>query len=241
MALTRLSAIVVVVLLSLWAVRISAQPVAGTACPSHSGYVNSVSFPCTIASGSNRAVIVIVTREVAVTVSNLSFAGSALTSVGSVTGALSVHAMAMYRQLNPPTGSQNLVYDLSPAGYTSGNTAPFTNVHQTTPVDTAATNTGPAASGTTVTVTSATGDLVVDSVYQAFGDCAATPIAPGATQTLLFADQTNGTAAGMSTKAGAASVPMTWTCAIPDEWLAIGVSLNPVAAAAAPSAFRRRF
>jgi hypothetical protein len=224
-----------------WAAVAGAQPVAGTACATHTDVATTVSYPCTIAAGSNRAVIVAIVTEVGRTVSNLTFAGSALTSVGSVTGANNMHQMAMYRQVNPPTGSQNLAYDFSPEGYTFGLTAPFTNVHQTTPVDTAATNTsvGP-VSTTTVTVTSATGDLVVDSVFWGFGDCGGPPFVPGAGQTALVIDQTPGVASGMSTKAGAASAEMTWTCYIPDEYVAIGVSINPVPAAGAAST-RRRF
>jgi hypothetical protein len=231
-------ALILVILLSLWISAASAQPVAGAACSNISGLVTSVSYPCTIDAGSNRAVIVAITNEIGHTISNLTFAGAALTSVGSVTGA-TFNQMTMYRQVNPPTGTQNLVYDYTAEGYTTAHTAQFTNVHQTTPVDTAASNTGGAASGTTVTVTSATGDLVVDAMYQGYGPCVG--LAPGAGQTVVFINNPEtGTAAAMSTKPGAASVVMTWTCDIPDEWLALGVSLNPVSAAAS-GAVRRRW
>jgi hypothetical protein len=217
----------------------AAAPVAGTGCMSHTSNASgSLSYPCTIAAGSNRAVILAIVLNSAETVSSLSFAGAAVTSVGSVDEGGS--KTLMYQQVNPPTGSQNFVFTTSGIINTTAATAQFTGVHQTTPVDTPGTNVG--TSGVTVNVPSAVGDLVVDFAWECCSGCGGPDIAPGAGQTLVIREQ-NGDwgRTGMSTEPGAASVTMSWDCPLTESFSSIGVSINPAPAAAAAQSPRRRF
>jgi hypothetical protein len=224
----------------LWVSMVGAQPVAGTACMSHTASATSVSYPCTIAAHSNRLVVLGIVADPSVTPTNVLFGGAAVTAV---TSAGTGYTIWMYQQINPSTGSQNLSYDGMSSFPTTGMTAPFTNAHQTTPLDTAATAGGGAASSTSVSVTSATGDLVMDMAFACCMDCFATPWTVGATQTMLIREM-NGSwgPTGMSTKAGAGTpVSMSWDCSggWTDGWGAIGVSINaaPTAATLQP---RRR-
>jgi hypothetical protein len=220
-----------------------AAPVAGTGCISHTSNAESVSYPCTINAGSNRAVVMGIVVAEAETVSSLSFAGSPVTTVSTLSYGYDVK---MYQQVNPPTGSQNLAYSVSNFSDTQGSTLQVTGVHQTTPTDTPATATGvPPSTGSTVNTGSAAGDLVVDLVHVCCIDCTPGTLDPGGGQTLAvreyFVDF--GAILAMSTKAGAASVTTTWACTTPEQiqWATIGVSLNPVATAAASQSPRRRF
>jgi hypothetical protein len=237
-------AIIILLAFLFWASMASgAAPVAGIGCISNTTNAVSVSYPCTINAGSDRAVVMGIILAAGESVSSLSFAGSPVTSVSTVT--LGGAAAQMHRQLNPPTGSQQLAYDVSAFSDTTGAVMQFTGVHQTTPTDTPATATGGPTTGSTLNTGSASGDLVVDLVHMCCTDCAASgTLDPGGGQTLgvrLYNVDLGGVT-GMSTKAGAGSVTTTWACTTPetlDEWMTIGVSLNPVAAAATPPLRRR--
>ncbi|MFQ5741987.1 MAG: hypothetical protein ACE5HV_00180 [Acidobacteriota bacterium] len=102
----------------------------------------------------------------------------------------------------------------------------YTGVDQTTPVGTAATASGESFTPS-VTVTSATGELVVDNVCHAGGGAGT----PDATQTERYdnIDVVDGSALG-SDKAGAASVDMGWTIG-EVAWATVGASLKPAAVA----------
>jgi hypothetical protein len=240
-------ALILFIALLCWASLASgAAPVQGSGCINHTANAVSVSYPCTINAGSNRAVVLgIVIGDSAQSVSSLSFAGAAVTSVTTETTI--GRRLEMYRHMNPPTGSQNFAFDVSGFADVGGTTLQFTGVHQTTPHDTAATATGaPPSTGSTLNTGSASGDLVVDLIHECCSDCSTegTNFNPGGGQTVAVREYNAdlGGFLAMSTKAGAASVTMTWACTTPTieiDWLTIGVSLNPVAVAA-PSPFRRR-
>jgi hypothetical protein len=101
----------------------------------------------------------------------------------------------------------------------------YTGVDQSTPNDAATTNTGFGGSPT-VDVPSASGDLVVDAM--GWKEVASTPTAGGG-QTLRWNSPDTGDEEGAgSEEAGAATVTMSWSMSPGiDEWVIIGVSLNP--------------
>ena len=107
----------------------------------------------------------------------------------------------------------------------------YTGVNQTTPLGTAASNKGKSTTAS-VSVSSAAGELVVDAVGRR-SDVTSNPISPGAGQTQRWNTHTgansatNGATGGASEKAGAATVPMSWTWSGSIEWAIAGVSLKP--------------
>ena len=103
----------------------------------------------------------------------------------------------------------------------------YTGVDQTTPHGTAATASGTSATAS-VTVSSATGELVIDCATTSNGALAAT-VGAGQTQRANFGDTGNHLHLG-SGEAGAASTVMDWTFTF-DGWGTIGVPLKPASAA----------
>jgi hypothetical protein len=101
----------------------------------------------------------------------------------------------------------------------------FTGVDQDTPVRASASASG-VGTASTVTVESAPGDLVVNTVGQ--GSKIGEP-GPGQTERFIRnvdASATLNNSAG-STAPGTGSVTMTWTFPSPDEWQTIALSLRP--------------
>lgn len=123
----------------------------------------------------------------------------------------------------PATGSNNVVTTHSSLTQVAVMCASFSGVHQTTPLGTAATNSG---TGTTasVTVTSATGEMVVAGV--------ASDNEGGITETgtliLETAAVSSDTIYGIQRYSGAASVSAQWTQGS-NAWAASGVSIKPAA------------
>ena len=160
-----------------------------------------------------------------------------MTSVLTANTGSANQTLTMYRLINPTTGAHDLTATFN--DFVNGilGATSFADVHQTTPLGTAVKAEGALQSaGTTVTVTSATDDIVVDC----FTGGATVPT-EGAGQTERWDEELIGVAFGNgSTKAGAASVVMSraWT---PDSFEfvgLIGVSVKPVAGA--PATAHRR-
>jgi hypothetical protein len=132
----------------------------------------------------------------------------------------------LYGRVNPTakTATMRVTLSAGDGGGTFVAVSSFTGVHQTTPLGTPATATGGVGTTPTVTVTAATGDLVVDfmGTKETTGNKTA-----GAGQTERW-DGFNGDADGAgSTEAGAASVVMNWTGGVTEEWAGVGVALKP--------------
>lgn len=131
-------------------------------------------------------------------------------------------------QVNPNSGANTIVmhYGASIADQRCVIWANVTNVHQTVPVDTAATASGTSTSASVV-VTSAANDLVLSFFATDAGniDGDDTVIASG-TQVQLVVDVGNDTNFGMAQGAGAATVTHTWTIGN-EDWAIGGVSINP--------------
>ena len=142
---------------------------------------------------------------------------------------------SMSHLANPASGANTIAVTLSGGGnVTAGLASSYTDVHQTTPVDTAATATG-TQSDPTVNVSSASGDLVVDAV--SITDSAIN-VGAGQTSRAEFDGLSGGLwSGGISEEAGAATVTMSWTRAgftnNVDEWIIGGISVNPPAAGGA--------
>lgn len=135
-----------------------------------------------------------------------------------------------YSLVAPTSGTHNVVVtDSANYVYKVISVRSFSGVHQTVPEGTTVTNNGGIGTSPTVTVSSASGELVVDSanVSNISGDVTLT-VGAGQTQD---SNNTNtglqGSTGGTSHEAGAASVIMTWTPSGLSPWSSIGTPLKP--------------
>ena len=164
----------------------------------------------TIGSGVHRALIVQMTTSLATTqtvVWDAAGANQALTLIGS-TAYASSYTSWLYGLINPASGNKIVTVTWGGGGSNFGvlNAASFTGVNQTGGATSFPNYTGTSGLGISpsVTVTSATGDMVVDTLM-----CQTAPIAGNKTK--LFWN-TGGTVNGGSQyAAGAATVALSWT------------------------------
>ena len=187
-----------------------------------SGGASSLTFSQTVNSGSDSILIV----EVAVKggsatdpVTSVTYDGQSLTLLGSANTANSMSADIWYL-LNPTVGTANVNVTLNGSNHFVASATDYFGVNQTTPFGTLETATGTSSSSPSVTLASAAGQLVVDSLV-AQGDAQTiTPSASGQTQ---LWSQATGTAAGDalgggSYQSGAASVTMSWAEGTNQSW-----------------------
>lgn len=202
-----------------------------------SGLFSSSDTQSVTLSGSDRAILVMVTMDNASrNVSSITYNGVSLVQVSRATGG-SACSVEIWALSNPASGTHNLVVTLD-----GGNTGiwawvGFNGAHQTT-----ASLTGTPATSTTnsVTVTSASGDIVLDAMF--WGDSTGPTL--GAGQTAYVYGQPAAFSWGVGTyEAGASSVVMNYANTPSFDSAHIGVSVKPLAGGGgAPSTifFRRR-
>lgn len=196
------------------------------------GNVTNISWSHTCGSGSNRLLVVGIGMggsNAGVTIS-VTYGASTLTSAGQINSNNQPDGFAQLFYLIAPSSGANTITVTNTGGQQrdlTGGSLSFTGVDQTTPLANTNTNFG---SGTnpTVTITSASGNMVVDAVV-----CGSPLISSG--QTLQWMNNLNGnTGAGnaaQSTASGASSVTMSYT-SNSDWWGIIGASIQ--AASVAP-------
>src|SRR5579864_2513574 len=180
---------------------------------------SSLSWSHTVGSGSNRALVVGV---VGACVPSVTYGGVALTHVGQVySNNFAPSSTDLFVLVAPATGTNTV--QVSYSGCTSdveAGSISFTGVNQSTPLAHVTTNFG---SGTNpgVTVTSASGDMVVDVV----GNGSAIT---SSSQSLRWVKNQNGNTAhgngAQSTAAGAASVTMGYSVTA-DWWGMLGADV----------------
>lgn len=203
-----------------------------------SGSPTSLSF-AHACSGLNRLLLVSVhlrnTVFASPSVGGVSYNGVPLTFLAGVTKTLSggggtEHVRTeIWYLVAPATGSHTVaITGVVSALQIDGAAMSFTGVDPSSPIRGSATASGSNTSPS-VTISSASGDLVVDGVANVLTHA---PV-EAAGQTLLYA--LGGAlivAAGGSTKPGAASVAMSWTITAGSIWATAAVSLMPAARAA---------
>ena len=183
-------------------------------------------------AGSDRVLLVGISYYDSLdTVSAVTYNSVALTVVSSSTVSNGQYTSTMYRLIAPATGSNTVsvtftggVFDFK-AGSVS-----FTGADQTTPLGTAVTATG-SSTTPSVTVTSATGEIVLDNLTIVHSGT----LSVDGSQ----AQRWNGTGAfghikgAASTEDGSTSTTMSWSNSTSQAWAISGVSVKPVASAAA--------
>ena len=191
--------------------------------------VTSITQAHTTGTGSNRLMMVGVSLKLdKAAPASVTYGGTALTLVGSAANGSNA-GIYMYRLLNPPSGTANVIVDfggstVSTKGCVVGITT-FTGVDQTAPLGTFVSNTGNSTTAST-TATSAANELVFD-VLDARQN---TSVTPASGQTKLYDVLIGEVDGGSSTKAGAASTAMNWTFAASHEWAIGAINIKPATA-----------
>ncbi len=175
----------------------------------------------TVGSGANRLLIVGVSDNNKRTISSVTVNTTlTMTSIGSQTDGATTK-IQMFSLINPPAGLNTVQVTWSGGGVNGVIGAiSFTGVNQTTPLGTFASATG-TSTAPSVNVTSAAGEIVVDTVVGAGGTLT---VDPSQTQRWNLTSTVRG---GGSTEAGAATVTMSWTLSASNSWSIGGVSVKP--------------
>ena len=189
---------------------------------------NSLTWSHTVVAGSDRVMIVgISIEDGGATVSGVTYDGVAMTFLGRQLGN---HSVELWQLIAPNVGTANVVANFSSSVQAVGGSAAFNGVHQTTPTG-AFQSAGGSGTTPTLNVTSAPGELVIDTLI---ANDTPTTIGTGTNQLTQWIDATGSggsTIGGAgSIEIGAASVPMTWNLSSSVEWEIAAVSLKPIAA-----------
>lgn len=206
---------------------------AATSAATAQGTSANISHTC---SGSDRLLIVTVgTDGRAQSVTSATYNGVALTRAIRRQHT-NTDAFAGFEELwylvNPATGTNTLVLNLSTSMQVQAVISSYTGVHQSTPLGTAVGADG-VSTGPSVIVGSAGDELVVDGLGFYKDPAAASTLTPGAGQTrngtqVSFAN--NFVHGSSSREAGAASVTMSWTSSQSDNWVLVAVPIKPAGA-----------
>ena len=159
-------------------------------------------------------------------VTSITFGAATFSKVGTVENGTVVRVEVWKLDSEPATGADTVTVNFANITRAAVTIITFTGVNQTTPLGTLATATG-SSTAASVSVTSATDELVVDAASSHRNPSVALTVDGSQTErsNLVVTRLTLGT----STEAGAASVSMDWTVAPSNAWAIAGVSVKPAA------------
>ncbi|MEO5714797.1 MAG: SdrD B-like domain-containing protein [Luteolibacter sp.] len=198
---------------------------------------NSLAVAHTTGGGSNRLMLVMVSTGIASgslpTVSGITYGGQSLTQVNAISNGTTVRS-EIWKLVNPPSGTSNAVISLSSSNPVTATVITYTGVDQTTPLGTSVTAGSGKSNASSVVVTSASNELVVDG-FAVDGDgsnTAPTPTA-GSGQAILESLKPaiflNGS---VSSAAGASSTTMSWSWSgVKQQPAHVAVAIKPAGAA----------
>ncbi len=185
-----------------------------------SGTSSNITLSHTTSAGANRLLIVGVdVRDRSVT--SVRYNGINLTRAGFASNSDEARAEIWYL-LAPPSGTFNVVVNLSGEADVVIGAATFTGVHQTTPLGTLVGRTGD-SSTPSAPVSSAAGEWVFDTMAAR----EVSSISVGAGQTQVWNTGVSGLRGGASTEPGAASVTMSWSMNESKKWAIAAVPIKP--------------
>ena len=224
------------VLLAAACVPASAQPAFQAACSGGQASGDPIDFTCSFTGSDRLLLCAIGWFNAGQTIAGVTYSGAGLTQItGSPFPQTTIGYIAAGYFLIAPstTATQTLSVDMSAPADVTATCANYTGVHQTVPLDTLAEATGTTADPT-VTVSSATGDLVVSLVAYDGETLATTNIAADAPATERLEQDSNLFNTAIADEAGDTSVSSDWTINISADWSMGAISVNPVGGAAAP-------
>ncbi len=199
---------------------------------------STLTFSHTVNDGANGILIVEIASQhgsPADPVASVTYGGQSLSQVGAANLFGNDETADIWYLLAPTVGTANIVVNVVSSCHFVAGATDYFGVNQTAPFGALVTTTGN-SSTPSVAVTSAAGQLVVDSLVTAGQAISIVPTGPGQTQ--LWSQET-GTAAsdalgGASYQAGAASVTMSWSQSASESWALVADSLVPAPANHAP-------
>lgn len=197
--------------------------------------VPTVTIPATVAGTNNVLIVGVsmnITGNTGATVASVTYNGVALTQAGFHNDAGNTERVEIWYLVAPATGTNNVVVTTNLLGGAAvGTIVGATNVSgadQTSPIRDFASADGAAAGLSTLNIPSANGDTVVDTLAITGTDSVT---AYGPTQTQVWASASGATANDVygsgSTRAGAASVPLSETLNANSNWSLGAVSVRP--------------
>ena len=218
----------------------AAAPVFSAASEGNTGStaVGSLTVSHTVgAAGTNRILVVGVNifsdSAPLPTVSTMTYAGQSMTLLAAQEDGVAPSKIRteMWYIKAPATGTNNIAITFSASVRAVAGGMSYTNVHQTTPFGTPATA-GGLSDAPSVTVSSAAGELVVDTVGRRQNPAGTQTLTAGGGQTERYNDKSgtnddNNVLGAGSEEAGAASVTMSWTANSPWKWAIVAAPLKP--------------
>jgi hypothetical protein len=200
----------------------------------------SLSHTCT---GSNLLLVakIGIRSAASASVSDVKYGGVAMTKTDGAAASMVKVASTnevrteIWKLVAPATGANSVSVVLNASRVVTVSVSSYTGVDQTTPLGTAVSASGN-SNAISVSVPSASTELVVDAAAQVGGGPSAT-LTVGASQTQRSNEKEDNavlylTGVG-SEETGATSTAMTWSSDTIQDWAAVGVPLKAAAAAAA--------
>ncbi len=194
---------------------------------------NDPSFSFTVNSSGSDHLLLVKLGENSTTdnIAGVTYGGTALTALSEYVPGASRFVDHVFYLKNPPTGTANVVVDITAGVKVTAAMEQYNGVNQTTPFGTVATNSNTGSTGPTVSVSSASGDLVTDSLVVVSNTTIPTvatsspqnedyEINTGATTTDIVADGSHQTASGTSTT-------MAHTLSASRAWSTLGFAIKP--------------
>jgi hypothetical protein len=192
----------------------------GTVTSAQTSSATSLTWSHTVNSGTDRALFVeLAVQNTGSPASSVTYGGTALTRVGRTAGN---QAVEIWRLVNPPVGTANVVVTFPGSTAAAGGATTFNGVDPTTPTGTyvGATGTGISSS---VVVTSAANDVVIDSENwngYTLGYSA------GSGQSVQWSQSESAQLGASTTAAGASSVTMSSSIFGIAQWATAAVSVQ---------------
>jgi len=204
--------------------------------------VGSLTFPHAVGAAGTRRILVVgvnlfSTADPLPTVSSMTYAGQSMIFLAAKNDDVAPNTRIrseMWYITAPASGANNIAITFSANVRAVAGGMSYTGVHQTTPLGTAATAGASSGTTATVTVSSAAGELVVDTVGARENTSENQSLTKGAGQTQRYngvsrtgtGSNSNVVGAG-SEEAGAASVTMSWTVGTSARWAIVAAPLKP--------------
>lgn len=173
------------------------------------------------AAGCDRIIVVGISHRENQPITGVTYAGQALTLIGGRSDPNDDSRIELWYRLAPATGTNSVQVTFSVVGNAVAGATSWTGVNQTTPLGAFVSANGISATAT-VNVSSATGEVVVDTLANKGGG----PPTAGTGQTQRWSAEQGNVGGGGSHEPGAATVTMSWTQAN-KAWAIGAVPLKP--------------
>ena len=193
---------------------------------------NDPSFSFTVNGGSDRLLLVKLGENSSTdNIAGVTYGGTSLTALTEYVPGASRFVDHVFYLKNPPTGTANVVVDITAGVKVTAAMEQYNDVNQTTTFGTVATNSNTGSTGPTVNVSSVSGDLVTDSLVVVSNSPIPTvtstspqnkdyEINTGATTTDVVAAGSHKTAAGTTST-------MAQTLSASRAWSTVGFAIKP--------------